>query len=1059
MIMTKKLLLFVVALFALMLSSGQLKAQNTVTGKITDLEDGSPLPGVSVLEQDTNNGVVTDADGIYKITVSNNAILLFNFVGMKTQSIRVGEQKTIDVQMSGGDNALNEVVVTALGIKREKRALGYAVQEVKGQDIANTQRDNFLVSMQGRVAGLNITTTSGAPGASAAITLRGANSIGGNNSPLFVIDGLPVSNNTFGQGKLYSDQPNRTNDYLNRVADLNSSDIESISVLKGGEAAALYGIDAAGGAIVITTRKGTSGRPRVSYENRFRTDQVTRFPEVQKVYGRGTQGQFDPNTQAAFGPKYDGNTQFYDNIGNFFQTGFTQYHGLTIEGGNQVATYRLSSSYTDQSGVIPTTGLQKITTRLTGKVQISPKLNVISSIAYTDNKIQKVNQGGTTGGSASGVSSGTLFGLLLWPVNDDARNYLNPDGTRRLLLGNGITGESDNPFFTFNKNNNFDKNQHTTAGIQLNYSPVDWLRFQGNFGADIDASQGNQFLHPESIFNNGTNNGAGSAGGAVESYSGNFQQYNANLYATFSKTFGLIRTSLLVGAANEDKKDEVYTVYGEKLYLPDFNSVNNTDPTTQRNKYTLTRRRVQSILGSYNFDYNDIFYLNVTGRNDWSSTLPPANNSFFYPSVSASFVFTELLKKDPSNILSFGKVRASYSEVGRDADPYKVLSSLTPQTSTGGGFAYGFFGGNPNLKPERSKGFEVGADLRFLRNRIGIDFTYYNRELSDQIVPQRLSYGTGFVFGLLNGGSFSNKGVEVVLNGSPFRQKNFDWDIYLSFTTFTTAVKNLPANVAEYYNSDTWAYGNARASAFVSNLQDYYPGVNLSYNQRGAGSATAIGGYSYLRNNKGDVLINPTSGLPVINSNFLPIGDRNPDFTLGLTNQFRFGGFNFSFLLDIRKGGDVFNGTALYMWQNGLSTKTLDRETPTVFKGVLRDGYENSEKPTINTIQITPYLRSNTYYNSFAEADFVEHDINWVRLRDVTLSYDLPAKLVRKIGFIQRLGVYVTGTDLFLITNYTGADPNVNGTTASSGGVGAGGFDIGKVSIPRGVSFGFRVGF
>ena len=1058
--MKKKRLGVTLLFFAVMLLFGQLSAQNAVTGKVTGTEDGLPLPGVSVLEQDTNNGTVTDIDGNYKITVAPNATLLFNFLGMKTQSFPVAGKTTIDVQLSGDDNALSEVVVTALGIKREKRALGYAVQEVKGEDIANTQRDNFLVSLQGRVAGLNITTTSGAPGASASIILRGANSIGGNNSPLFVIDGLPVSNSTFGQGRLYSDQPNRTNDYLNRVADINPNDIESISVLKGGEAAALYGIDAAGGAIVITTKKGTTGRPRVTYENRFRTDQVTRFPEIQKVYGRGTQGQFDPNTQAAFGPKVDPTLPTYDNTKNFFQTGFTQYHGLTLEGGNQVATYRLSSSYTDQSGVIPTTGLQKITTRLTGRVQISPQLDVLSSLSYTDNKITKSNQGGPTSGSSNGVSSGTLFNLMLWPITDDARNYLNPDGTRRLLLGNGTTGESDNPFFSVNKNANSDKNQHTNGNVQLNYRPLTWLKLQGNFGADIDASQGNQFLHPETAFNNGSaNGGGGSAGGSVESYSANFQQYNANLYATFSKSFGKFNSSLLVGAANEDKKDETYTVYGEKLYLPDFNSINNTDPTTQRNKYTLIRRRVQSILGSYNLDYNDIFFLNVTGRNDWSSTLPPANNSFFYPSVSASFVFTELLPKNTNSILSFGKVRASYSEVGRDADPYKVLSSLTPQTSTGGGFAYGFFGGNPNLKPERSKGFEIGTDLRFFKNRIGIDATYYSRELSDQIVSQRLSYGTGFVFGLLNGGTFSNKGVELVLNGSPFRGKTFDWDIYLSFTKFTTDVKNLPANVAEYYNSDTWAYGNARASAFVSNLQDFYPGANLSYNQRGAGSATAIGGYSYLRNNKGDVLINANTGLPVINSNFLPIGDRNPDFTLGLTNQFRFAGFNFSFLLDIRKGGDVFNGTALYMWQNGLSTKTLNRETPTVFKGVLRDGYENSEKPTVNTIQITPYLRSNTYYGSFAEADFVEHDINWLRLRDVTLSYDLPRTLIGKIGFIQRLGVYVTGTDLFMITNYTGADPNVNGTTAASGGVGAGGFDIGKVSIPRGVSFGLRVGF
>ncbi len=1049
--MTTSLLRSICFAVGVFLTSAQAISQNqTVSGKVTSKEDATSLPGVTVVVQNTTTGVTTDSAGVYSISVPSGGSLIFSMVGMKKQIVPVGANANIDVELAP-DGVLHEVVVTALGMKQEKRALGYSVQEVKGVDIANTQRDNFLVSMQGRVAGLNITTTSGSPGASASIILRGANSIGGNNSPLFVIDGLPVSNNTFAQGRLYSDQPNRTSDYLNRVADLNPNDIESISVLKGGEAAALYGIDAAGGAIVITTKKGTSGKAKITYENRFRTDEVTRFPEVQTVYGRGTNGQLDPNTERAYGPKYQGSNQFYDNTKNYFQTGFTQYHGLTLEGGSQVATYRLSTSYTDQSGIIPTTGLQKLTTKLTGRVQISPQLEAISSISYTDNKIQKALQG----------PSGSLFDLLLWPANDDARNYLNADGTRRLILGNGVLGESDNPFFSVNKNKNSDKNQHTNGTVQLNYAPLTWLKFQGNFGADIDASQGNQFLHPETSFSNGSaNGGGGSAGGSVESYSGNFQQLNGNLYGTATKSFGKFRTSLLLGAADEDRKDETYSVYGEKLYLPDFNSVNNTDPTTQRNKYTLIRRRVQSLLGSYTLNYNDILYLNVTGRNDWSSTLPPANNSFFYPSISGSFVFSEapFFHALQSKFFTFGKLRASYSEVGRDAPPYNVLSSLTPQTTTGGGFAYGFFGGNPALKPERSKGFELGTELKFFQNRFGIDFTFYNRKLSDQIVSQRLSYGTGFIFGLLNGGTFTNQGVELVLNGSPFRSRDFDWDIFLSFTKFTTKVESLPANVAEYYNSDTWIIGNARASAFVSNLQDYYPGAYLGANQRGAGSATAIGGYSYLRNNRGDILVNPTSGLPVINSNFLPIGDRNPDFTVGLTNQFRYKNLNLSFLLDIRKGGDVFNGTAYFMWLNGLSAKTLDRETPVIFKGVLRDGKENSDAPTANDIQVIPYQRSSTYYASFAEADFVEHNINWVRLRDITLSYDFPQSWIKNMGPVRKLGLYVTGTDLFLITNYTGADPNVNGTTAASGGVGAGGFDIGKVSVPRGIAFGLRVG-
>ncbi|MBC7890945.1 MAG: SusC/RagA family TonB-linked outer membrane protein, partial [Sphingobacteriaceae bacterium] len=359
------------------------------------------------------------------------------------------------------------------------------------------------------------------------------------------------------------------------------------------------------------------------------------------------------------------------------------------------------------------------------------------------------------------------------------------------------------------------------------------------------------------------------------------------------------------------------------------------------------------------------------------------------------------------------------------------------------------------------------------KGRLGVDFAYYDKELSQQIVNQRLSYGTGFIFGLVNGGTFSNRGVEVQLTGKPLKSADFGWDVTLNFTQLKTSVKNLPADQPEYYNSDTWLFGNARASAFVANLPGYYPkdnsgekngnaayrGINWDYYQRGMGTATAIGGYGYQRNKNGDVLINPLTGLPLTNNLFLPIGDRNPDFTIGLQNNFRFKNIQLSFLLDIRKGGDVFNGTAMYLWRNGLSTRSLDRDTPVTFKGVLRDGKEDTDNPTPNSIQVNPTLRSLDYFGAMPESEFVEKDINWLRLRDVSLSYQLPEAWLTRTKVIKTVGVYVNGTDLFLLTNYTGADPNVNGTTATSGGVGAGGFDYGTLSLPRGFSFGVRVGF
>ncbi len=1034
----RKILAILLLLVGILTSPAFAQAR-LVSGRVTSTEDNTPLPGVNVVVKGSSTGTVTDADGRFSIQVTTDNIIVFSYIGFTPKEVPVGESTNLNVTLVPDVQQLGEVVVTtALGIKQEKRALGYTVTEVKGEEIAQTQRENFLVSLQGRVPGLTMTTTGGQPGASAAINLRGASSIGGNNQPLFVIDGLPIDNRTFSQGALVSDQPNRTNDYLNRAADINPSDFESVTVLKGPEASALYGIDASGGAIVITTKKGRQGRGSIVYDNAFRVEEVFRFPETQTTFGRGLTGINSPNQAYYFGEQYGENEPRYNNIENFFQQGFTQRHNLSFEGGNDKLTYRLSNSYTDQSGTIPTSSFKRLSIRLSATAKITPKLEATSSFNYVNTGVVKPVRG----------ELGFLTGLLLWPSNDDVRNYLNPDGTRRRLAGDD-TREIDNPFFSIYKNHNEDRTNRSIGNLSFSYDPIPWLNLTARVGADIYSTLGNYFQHPE------TNAGQG-PGGFVENFTENSQLLNGNLLATVKKNFGRFKSSLLLGTTFDDRRYEVNAIRGERLYIADFNSINNTDPTSQRNKSTLTRQRLVSVLGSFDVSYDDMVYLSVRGRNDWSSTLPVQNNAFFYPSASLSFVFTELAPLRNLGLLSFGKLRASYAQTGKDAPPYNVQARLVPQTTTGGGFAYGFFGGNPDLKPERTSGFEVGTELKFFDNRIGLDFAFYNNTRSKQIVSQRLSYGTGYIFGLINGGSFTNQGIEVQLTGSPLRRSDLNWDITANFTTFTTSVNNLPAEVAEYYNSDTWLLANARASAFPSNLQDFYPNLNLSPYQRGLGSATAIGGWSYLRNDRGNILINPISGLPVINTNFLPIGDRNPDFTLGLLNSFTFKEFSLSFLLDFRKGGDVYNGNELFLFRRGLSTRTLDREAPVVFTGVLRDGQENSENPTVNTIQVTPNTRLD-YYSALPEEQFIERDINWMRLRDITLQYRLPTNLLSRQKLVQSASVFVTGTDLFLITNYTGADPNVNGNTAGTLGVGAAGFDFGTLAVPRGIAMGLRI--
>jgi TonB-linked SusC/RagA family outer membrane protein len=1019
----------------------ELSAQDrSISGRITSADDGSPIPGVSVLIKGTSSGTVSDIDGKYTINASENSVLIFTSVGMESQEITVGAQTSLDVVMKTSATSLEQVVVTALGIEQDTKGLTYSVAQVKGDEIAETQRNNFLISLQGRVPGLNMTPTSGTPGASTAVVLRGANSIGGNNSPLFVIDGLPVDNRTFNQGGLWTDGPNRGNDYLNRIADLNPNDIESVTVLKGMEAAALYGLEASGGAIIITTKKGKAGKAKINYDNSFRFDQSYRFLETQKVFGRGLNGNNETNALRFFGARFPSETKFFNNTENFFQTGKTQNHNLSFEGGSEIVSFRASASYTDQTGVVPTSSMEKFSLRTSATVRFSPKLEATTSFNYIDTKLSKPLRG----------DNGFYTGLYLWPANEDVNNFLNLNGTRRRLITDNL--ELDNPLFSLNKNKNNDRTKRSIINASITYRPLSWLDITARLGSDTYSTLGNFFQHPE------TNQGLGRRG-FIENYTENSSLLNAMLLGTITKKFGDFTASLLLGTTVDDRRYEVTSNYGENLFIIDFNSLNNTAPSTRRNKLTITRQRLLSALGSFDLNYKEMVYLKITGRNDWTSTLPLRNNDFFYPSVGLTFVFSELdFFKDRVPFLSIGKVRGTYTEVGKDAPPYRTLPSLVAQLSTGGGFQLGFFGGNQNLKPERGRGFEIGTELGFFNNRLGFEFNYFKNERAQQIVSQRLSYGTGFIFGLFNGGTFINQGIEIQLKGSPIITKDFKWDVTVNFTRNNVEVESLPAGVAEYYNSDTWLFGNARASAFVPNLADFYPTLNLANNRVGAGSATAIGGHSYLRNNKGQVLISPATGLPLINTNFLPIGDRNPDFNVGIINQFQYKDFTLSFLLDIRVGGDVFNGNEMFLFRNGLSTKTVNREEPVIFPGVLQDGRENTDNPTVNTIQVIPQTRATDYYNGIPESEYVEKDINWVRLRDITLSYQLPKRILTRTKIFDNASVYVTGTDLFLITNYTGVDPSINGTTATSLGVGAAGFDYGTLAIPRSISFGIRLG-
>lgn len=1036
--MKKNLLLF---FLGILFCAAQVAAQGKkITGKVVADEDGYALPGVSVKLKGTNIGVQTDANGLYTISASTGQTLVFSFVGTTTQERVVGAANVINVQLKQDTKTLNEVTVTTgFGVKQSQRDLTSPVQTVKGSDIQQTQRENFLNALQGRVAGATVTSTSGNPGASSSIVLRGVNSIGGSNSPLFVIDGVRISNDAVDQSLLTSNGANRSADFTNRIADLNPDDIETVTVLKGADAAAVYGSSASGGAIVITTRKGHSGNGAVTYDNNFSFANAYLFPKVQTTFGIGTNGNTSTAVRTAFGPAYAPGTQTFNNLKNSTQTGHVVQNNVAFEGGDTISTYRVSASFRDATGVLPVAYNNKASIRFAGTSKLTSKLSSSATFNYFNIDNRKLNKGNT----------GTFLDALAWPTFDDVRNYKNADGSKRYILpltsAGGVADDYDNPLWDAHNNISSDKTNRVVGTIDLSYDPVPWLNIRSLTGIDYAGTQGNNFISQNSLAAqnsaiNGFANTTGlTAGGIIDNYADNNLQLNGSLFITAKKSFKNFRSTFAIGTEAISNSEDLNGFYGEKFIQPDFNSINNTAPTTQRSSDYLKRTRYLSGIARLNLVYKEMITVNATAREEYSSRLSgTAQDHYFYPSVGAGFIFTELSFLKNNSILSYGKLRASYAEVGKDpAQPYKIFSTLLQQTTTGGGFAYDVTGNNPRLRPEKDKEFDLGVELQFFKGRLTADISYYKTVATNQIFNPRISYGSGYILEYLNGGEVKNHGVEIALTGSPVKSKSFSWDVLLNFTSAHGKVTSL-GGLPEYYNSDTWLYSNTRSSVF--------PGA----------STLNIASYNYARNNAGQVLVDPSTGLPINNLTFGVVGDRQPKFSIGLGNHFTYKNFDLNFLFDIRKGGDVFNGNELFLTKYGLSARTTDRLTPITVPGVLKDGKENTAAPTVNTIQVTPYYQ-NTYYTSAIDADFIEHNINWVRLRDITLSYRLPQSILARQKVFKYASVFVTATDVFLITNYSGADPDVNGTNSSTLGSGAAGFDYGTLPTPRVISLGLRV--
>ncbi|MEJ7829699.1 MAG: SusC/RagA family TonB-linked outer membrane protein, partial [Segetibacter sp.] len=1022
--------------------TSQAIAQN-VTGTIVAEEDNSPLQGVTVTNRTTNKKTLTNNAGYFSISAESGNILILTYVGYSRQEITVGADRTLNIKLTASQNQLGEVIVTAYGMRQNKNTLTYQAITVEGEEIASTKRDNFINSLAGRIPGAMITSTTGMPGASSSIILRGPTSIDGTNQPIFVVDGLIIDNSSIeaadrlpgvGGGGF------RNSDYGNRAMDINPEDIESLTVLKGPEATALYGSDGANGAIIITTRKGKKGKATVTYSNSFRMEKVYKLPQFQTVYDQGSLGVTNNSIRTFFGQKIPQGSTIYDNIGNFFRTGKTQIHNFSVDGGTEIGTYRFTAGIYNNEGVVPTTGYKRYNARLNTTFKLSPKFNVTNSFAYTHSKTDKALKG----------ANGFLLSLLTWPVDDDITVYTNPDGSRKTIRTDGSLAEDDNPLFDVNNNKNFDQNDRLNGNMQLSFDPAKWVNLTAIMGVDYFTNTGTLFYHPQSnspFFAPGR-----LTGGAITQFVQTQRLINGVYRATFKKKTGNINNTVIAAFTFDSRKEQLNGVKGERFYDPTFISLNNTDPLTVSQLTTHTNFNRLGAFINYNANYKNWFILSLTGRMDGSSRLvdpieyDPSDPFYFYWSAGTRINFFDAFKL-PSAITA-GSFRLSYATTGRDPSvPYVKGRRFNPALTPGGGFLPNVTQGNPDLRPEFSKQFEVGAEMRFFKNRLGFDVAYYDNRTKDQLFSSRLSYASGAILQWLNGGTAGNRGIEFQLKGTPIRTKNVNWDATINFARNRNKIYEMPKNLPYFYNSDTW----------ISDIR------NIA---QAGGSIYKLAGNYLAKNTNGDLLISPTSGLPVRIStsnarDYIEIGDRESDFNVGLINSFTFfSNWNLSFNLDLRKGGDIWNGTEYLLYIRGLSTRTLDRETPRVIKGVLLDGLENTANPTPNTIVITPLFRSDYYSSGTLAADFIEKDINWLRMRDITLSYRLGKKLLSRQKILKSATVFCTATDVFMITNYNGADPAVNGNNAGTrGGVGGIGMDFGNLATPRGINFGLNVQF
>ena len=1017
-----------------------------VTGVVEDSE--GPAVGASVREKDTNNGVSTDMDGNFSLMVKPDAILVINYVGYKVKEVKATTEP-MTITLEENSQVLSEVVVTALGIKRDRKALGYGLEEVKGNSLDKAKETNVINSMAGRVAGLVVSQTAGGPSGSSRVILRGSTEMTGNNQPLYVVDGVPLDNTNFG-----SAGTNGGYDLGDGISSINPDDIESMSVLKGPAASALYGSRASHGVILITTKKAGETRYSVEYNGTLTFDQqLSKWNNVQQIYGMGSNGTYSidavSNTNKSWGPKADGGNMLKyfdgeerpyliipDNTSNFFRTGLTANNTVTVSSNTGTTGVRFTLTDMRNKDIVPNTHMSRDIFNLRTNSTLG-RVDLDFSVNYTH---EYVKNRPALGDSKSNIGK-NLMTLATTYDQQWLRTYENENG--EYSNWNGMDPYNVNPYWDVYKNNNESKKDLFRLHASATYNITSHWKLKGTAGAELNWFKVQDFKAPTT---------PGYEAGYMQKSNFHNQMYNFELIATYNNRWGDFDFTGTAGGNIYLVDNATSLITAQDMQIRDVIALMSFNETSnQENSY---RKQINSLFAAVNLGWRGLIYLDATVRGDQSSTLPVGNNIYVYPSFSGSFVFSELIKR--SDILPYGKVRLSWAQVGSDTDPYQLGLVYTKSKYTYPGYTIGYIDNttipNKNLKPTRTNSFEVGFETKFLKNRIGLDFTYYNQVSKDQIMGMASSWATGYPYRLINAGEIQNQGIEITLNTRPVEVGDFSWDLNFNFSKNENKVKKLVDDM-DMFELEKASWLDVQIAAKV--------GENFG----------SIVGPDFKRNAKGDILIDPSTGLPMYDKSNHVLGNASWDWTGGVNTTLRYKNIALSAVFDIKVGADLYSMSARASHESGKALATLEgREawykseeqrmaagyakgspdwTPTggfIAPGVIDNG-DGTYRP--NDVIINP----EDYWMSVcrnAPSMFI-YDNSYVKCREITLTYQFPKKWLGNGKVVKDVSLSFVARNPFIVwKNIPDIDPdsNYNNTTGM-------GLEYG--SLPSRRSYGFNV--